>query len=95
MQTLAANHWPEHRDPNRGIRGRTEEAEGVCNLIGRTTVLADKNPQSSEGLNHQPKSTHGGTHGSSCICSRGLSYLASVRGEALGSVKAWCPRIGE
>jgi len=40
MQMLAANHWTEHRDPNRGVlflycslRGRTEGAEGVYNSI--------------------------------------------------------------
>jgi len=51
--------------------------------------------QSSQGLNHQPKSTHGRTHGSSCICSRGWPYLASVGGEALVLVKAQCPSVEE
>jgi hypothetical protein len=41
------------------------------------------------------KSTHGGTHGSSCICSRGWPCGTSMRGETLGSVKALCPSIGE
>jgi uncharacterized protein YqcC (DUF446 family) len=45
-------------------------------------------PQSSQGLNHQFKSTHGGTHGSSRICSRGWPCQASMGGEALGPVKA-------
>jgi hypothetical protein len=35
---LTANHWTEHRDPNGGVRERTEGAEGVCNPIGRTTI---------------------------------------------------------
>jgi hypothetical protein len=35
---LAANHQTEHRDPNGGVRGKTEKAEGVCNPIGRTTI---------------------------------------------------------
>jgi hypothetical protein len=34
----------------------------------------------SQGLNHQPMNTHRGTHGSSCICSRGCFYLASLGG---------------
>ena len=51
--------------------------------------------QTSQGLNHQPKCTHGGIHGSSCICSRGWPHLASVEGEALGPVKAQCPSVGE
>ena len=52
-----------------------------------------KYPQSSQGLNHQPKSTHGRTP--SCICSRGWPNWSSMRGEALGSVKALCSSIGE
>jgi len=36
-----------------------------------------------------------GTHGSSCICSRGLAYLASMGGEALGPVDAQCPIVGQ
>jgi hypothetical protein len=51
--------------------------------------------QSSLGLNHQSKKTHCGTHGSSCICSRGWSRWSSMGGEALGPVKVLCPRIGE
>jgi hypothetical protein len=59
----------------------------VCNSIGRTTISTKQNLQSSQGLNHQPKSTHGRTHGYSWICSRGLPYLASMGGFALGPVK--------
>jgi len=29
MQMLKANHWTEHREPNGGVRGRTEGAEGA------------------------------------------------------------------
>jgi hypothetical protein len=28
MQMLIANHWAENRDPNGGVRGRTEGGEG-------------------------------------------------------------------
>ena len=52
-------------------------------------------PQSSQGLNHQPKSTHGGTRGSSCICSRGWPSRSSMGGEVLGPLKALCPSVGE
>lgn len=52
-------------------------------------------PQSSQELNHQPKYTHGGTHGSSCVCSRGWPCRASTGGEALGPVKAQCQSVGE
>ena len=56
-QMLTANHWTEHKVPNGGVRERTEEAEGVCNPIGRTTVSTNQIPQSSQGSNYQPKST--------------------------------------
>jgi hypothetical protein len=76
---LSSNHWTEHKDLNEGVRERTEGAEGVCNPIGRTTILTNQ----TQGLNHQPKSTHGGTHGSSCICNRGLHYETSIEGSPL------------
>jgi hypothetical protein len=34
---LATKHWTEYRDPNGGVRERTEGAEGICNPI-RTTI---------------------------------------------------------
>jgi hypothetical protein len=52
-------------------------------------------PQSSQELNHQPRSTHGGTHGSSCICSRGWPTWSSVGGEALCPMKVICPNVEE
>jgi hypothetical protein len=66
-----------------GVRRRTEGAEGNCNPIGRTTMSTPWIPQSSHGLNHQPKSPNGESHDSSCICRRELPYLASIGGEAL------------
>jgi hypothetical protein len=39
--------------------------------------------------------THGGTYVSTCICSRGWPCGTSMREEALGLVKAWCPSVGE
>jgi len=38
MRMLAANYQTEHRNPNGGIRKRTEEARGLCNPIGRTII---------------------------------------------------------
>ena len=38
MQILAANHWTEQGDHNEGVKGRTEEAEGLCNCVGGTTI---------------------------------------------------------
>jgi hypothetical protein len=45
--------------PNREVRTRIVRAEGVFNLIERTIISMNQNPQSSQGLNHQPKITQG------------------------------------
>jgi hypothetical protein len=50
-------------------------------------------PQSSQGLNHQPKSTHGTTHGSSSLCSTWWPCQTSMGGDVLGLVKAWYPSV--
>ena len=86
------NEWTDHRVPNGGVRERIEEAEGVYNPIGRTTISTK---QCSQALNHQTPSTHGGTHGSSHIWSWGLSCWSSMGEEALGPVKVWCPSVRE
>jgi len=52
-------------------------------------------PTELQGLNHQPMSTHGGTHGSSCIYGRGWHRLPSIGGEVLGPVKALFPSVRE
>jgi len=60
---LTTNHQTELGEPNGGVRGRTEGSEGVCNVIGRTTISTNQTPsptslpQNSQGLNHQPKNT--------------------------------------
>jgi hypothetical protein len=41
-----------------------------------------------QGLNHQPNSTHEGIHGSSCMGSRALLYLASLGEKPFGPVEA-------
>ena len=89
---LTANHWTDHRALNGVVRKRTEVAEGVCNPTGRTTLSTS---QSSQGLNHQPRGTHRGIHGSSCICSRRWPCGASMGEEVLGPVKARCPSFGD
>jgi hypothetical protein len=52
-------------------------------------------PPELQGLNHQAKSTHGGIHGSCCICSRGWPSQSSMGGEVHGPVKAVCPSVGK
>jgi hypothetical protein len=91
----AAKHQTECRDPNGGVQARAVGAEWVCNPIGTTTISTNQTLQSSQELNYPPKSTLGGTHGSSCICSRGWPYRASLGGEILGSVEAEFPSVGE
>jgi hypothetical protein len=85
----------EYEVPNWGVKERTEGTERVCNPIGRAKVLINQTPQSSQELSHQPKSNHGVTHGSSCICSRRWPCCTSVGGEPLCPVKVRCPSVGE
>jgi hypothetical protein len=61
--------------------------------IHRKNNINQPEPQNFQGLNHQPKSIHGETHGSSCICSRGWPCWTSMGGEALGPEKARCSRV--
>jgi hypothetical protein len=51
-----AKHRSECGKPNGEIRTRSVGAEGVCNLIGRT-ISTKQNPQVSQGVKPQPKST--------------------------------------
>ncbi|EDL79619.1 LRRGT00091 [Rattus norvegicus] len=60
MRMVEANHWTEQVGINGGVREKTEDAEVVCNPIGRTTISTNQNPCCSQGLNHQPKSTYMG-----------------------------------
>jgi len=46
---FAANHWTEQGDPNRGVREKTEGAEGVGNPIGRTTISINQIPSELPG----------------------------------------------
>jgi hypothetical protein len=49
MQMYTAKHWSECGHPNGEVRARTVGAEGVFNLIGRTTISTYQIPQSSQG----------------------------------------------
>ena len=79
--------------PNEGTRQSTQRAEGVCSPIRGITIWTNQYLQSSLGLNYLSKTTHGGTHGSSCICSRVCPSWSSIGGEALCPVKVICPSI--
>ena len=92
---LTVIHWTEHWLPNEGARESTQGAEGVCGSIVGTTIWTKQYPQISLGLNHQSKKMHGGTHVSSCICSRGWPSQSSFGGEAFGPMRVQCTSIGE
>jgi hypothetical protein len=55
MGMLTGNHQTEHGDPNGGVRGRTEGAEGDCNPIGRTTISTHQTPPELPGLKSPTK----------------------------------------
>jgi hypothetical protein len=81
---LAANYCTDHQVLSGGVRERVKGAKGVFNPIGRTTISTK---QSSPYLNHEPR-RHMGAHASSHLCSREWPCWTSMRGEALGPVKA-------
>jgi hypothetical protein len=58
-------------------------------------TLSPPTPLSSQGRDHQPKSTHGATNGTGHICDRGWPCWTSVGGEALGPVKDRCLSVLE
>jgi hypothetical protein len=66
--------------------GRTGGVEGDCHPIGRT-MLAGQTTQSSQGLDHEPRSVQGEIHGFRYMCSRGWPSLTSMGREALGPVE--------
>jgi len=74
-----------------GVRERIEGVGEACNPI-RTIIPTN---QSSQGLNDYPKSAHGQTHDSNCICSRGWSCWAQMEEEALGPAMAGPLSVGE
>jgi hypothetical protein len=88
---LTANHWTEHGDPNGGARERTEGVQGACNPIGRTTISTNHIPQSSQGLNHQPKTIHPAAY----VAEDGWPCLSSMGGGSLGTMKAQFPSVGK
>jgi hypothetical protein len=79
--------------PDGEVGEGTEGAEGVCSPKEGATMLTG--PWSSQGLDHQPKNTHGGTHGTGCICSRGWPCWTYVGGEALGPEGVQCSSVGK
>ena len=67
---------------------RTEGTEGVSSPTEGATMSTSQTPQSSQELNHQSKSTHGHTYGSSWVYNRRLPCLESLGVEPLSPVVA-------
>jgi hypothetical protein len=82
-QMLAANHWTELGVPDGRVGEGTEGAEGVYSPTEGATLSTGQTPLRSRELDHQPKSTHGGTHGSGHICGRGWPCWTSLGGCAM------------
>ena len=61
-----------------------KELRGFAVPWGGATVSTGQITLSSQGLDHQPKTKYGGTHGSVCICGKGWPCWMSVGGAALG-----------
>jgi hypothetical protein len=94
-QMLTTNHWNEHRVPNGEVGEGTERSlRGFAVLWKEQQCQQARSPR-APGLDHQPKSTHGGTHGSSYVCDRGWPCWISMGGEAPGPVGVRCPTVGE
>jgi hypothetical protein len=53
------------------LREKTEGAEVVCNSLGRTTISTN---QSSQEINHQPRSTHGPMASATYVAEDGLVW---------------------
>jgi hypothetical protein len=85
MQILTANHWTDPKDPNGRTRGRTEEAEGDCNPIGRK-ASTNWTIQSSQRQNHQPKTVHEVIHAPAAYVAED-AYMTSMGGKALSPVQ--------
>lgn len=95
---LKTNHWTKSGVPYGGVGEGTEGAKGVSSLMGEATVSTGQTMAPFlifQGLDHQPKSTHGGTHGSGHICGRGWPCWTSVGGAALGPEDFRCLSVGE
>jgi hypothetical protein len=60
----------------------------VCSPMERATVLIGRMLWTSQGLNQQPKNTHGATHGGGHICGRRWPCWTSVGGVVIGSEDA-------
>jgi hypothetical protein len=88
---LQSNIGLSQGTPNGGVRGRTEEAEGACNPIRRTTISNNEpEPPKLPGTKAPTKEFTGGTHCSSWICSRGGGGWSCVDSMTQGREMVGC-----
>jgi hypothetical protein len=73
------------------LEKRLKELKGL-QPTGRT-ISTNQAFQISQRLDHQPKSTYGGSPDFSRTYSRGCPCQASMGGEVLGPLKAGCPSV--
>jgi hypothetical protein len=58
--------WGGGGDPVEELEKELKELRGFATPWGRAIVLTIQTTRSSRGLDHQPQSTHGATHGRTC-----------------------------
>jgi hypothetical protein len=81
--------------PDEGVGEGAEGAEGVYSPMEGARVSTGQIPQSSQVLDHQPKTTHVETHGAGRIPGRGWPCWTSVGGESLGPDGVQCSSVGD
>jgi hypothetical protein len=84
---LLAKHWTEVRIPIEELGKGSKELKGKETLSEDQQSQLTWTPQSTQRLNHQPKSIHELVCGPWHICSRGLPCLVSVREDAPNPVE--------
>ena len=82
---LPVNHWIEFQGSQMEmLEKELKELRGFAAPWGEQQVSTGQTSQTSQELDHQPKSTHGEAHNSVHICGRGWPCWTSVGGAALG-----------
>jgi hypothetical protein len=70
-----------------------KELRGLQPHEGNNSVNRPDIPWTSQGMEYQPKSTHGGTRGFDHVCGREWPCLTPVGGGALGPEGVQCTSV--
>jgi hypothetical protein len=81
---LPANHWTEHGGSQWRSWRRDRRSWGGLQPHRGSYSVKWPDPLNSWGLDHQPKCTHGGIHGSGHICGKGWPCFTLEGGAAFG-----------